>query len=44
MGVLSKGTKVGASQYTVEELTALVDERTVAGSKLHTCARRGRHH
>lgn len=33
-GVLSKGTKVGASQYTLEELTALVDEAHIHGLKV----------
>lgn len=33
-GVLSKGTKVGAPQYTVEELTALVDEAHTRGLKV----------
>jgi len=33
-GVLSKGTKVGAPQYTVEELTALVDEAHSRGLKV----------
>lgn len=33
-GVLSKGTKVGAPQYTVEELTALVDEAHMHGRKV----------
>lgn len=33
-GVLSKGTKVGAPQYTVEELTALVDEAHSHGLKV----------
>ena len=33
-GVLSKGTKVGAPQYTVEELTALVDEAHNRGLKV----------
>jgi len=33
-GVLSKGTKVGAPQYTVEELTALVDEAHSQGLKV----------
>jgi imidazolonepropionase-like amidohydrolase len=32
--VLSKGTKVGAPQYTVEELTALVDEAHSRGLKV----------
>ena len=32
-GVLSKGTKVGAPQYTVEELTALIDEAIAVDSK-----------
>ena len=33
-GVLSKGTKVGAPQYTVEELTALVDEAHSRGLRV----------
>ena len=33
-GVLSKGTRVGAPQYTVEELTALVDEAHSRGLKV----------
>jgi len=33
-GVLSKGTKVGAPQYTLEELTALVDEAHSRGLKV----------
>jgi imidazolonepropionase-like amidohydrolase len=33
-GVLSKGTKVGAPQYTVAELTALVDEAHSRGLKV----------
>ena len=33
-GVLSKGTKVGAPQYTVEELTALIDEAHSPGLKV----------
>lgn len=33
-GVLSKGTRVGAPQYTVEELTALVDEAHNRGLKV----------
>ena len=33
-GVLSKGTKVGAPQYTVEELTALIDEAHSHGLKV----------
>ncbi|MEL6531305.1 MAG: amidohydrolase family protein [Pseudomonadota bacterium] len=33
-GVLSKGTKVGAPQYTLEELTALVDEAHSHGLKV----------
>ncbi len=33
-GVLSKGTKVGAPQYTVEELSALVDEAHSHGLKV----------
>lgn len=33
-GVLSKGTKVGAPQYTVEELTALVEEARSHGLKV----------
>ena len=33
-GVLSKGTKVGAPQYTVEELTALVEEAHSHGMKV----------
>lgn len=33
-GVLSKGTKVGASQYTLEELEALVDEAHIHGLKV----------
>jgi imidazolonepropionase-like amidohydrolase len=33
-GVLSKGTKVGAPQYTVEELIALVDEAHTRGLKV----------
>ena len=33
-GVLSKGTKVGAPQYTVEELTALVEEAHSHGLKV----------
>ncbi len=33
-GVLSKGTKVGAPQYTVEELTALTDEAHSHGLKV----------
>ena len=33
-GVMSKGTKVGAPQYTVEELTALVDEAHSRGLKV----------
>lgn len=33
-GVLSKGTKVGAPQYTVEELTALADEAHSRGIKV----------
>ncbi|MFQ5347466.1 MAG: amidohydrolase family protein [Rhodothalassiaceae bacterium] len=33
-GVLSKGTEVGAPQYTLEELTALVDEAHMHGRKV----------
>lgn len=33
-GVLSKGTKVGEPQYTVEELTAIVDEAHSRGLKV----------
>ncbi len=33
-GVLSKGTKVGAPQYTVEELAALIDEAHSRGLKV----------
>ncbi len=33
-GVLSKGTDVGAPQYTLEELTALVDEAHMHGRKV----------
>ena len=33
-GVMSKGTKVGAPQYTIEELTALVDEAHSRGLKV----------
>ena len=33
-GVLSKGTRVGAPQYTVEELTALIDEAHSRGLKV----------
>ncbi len=33
-GVLSKGTKVGAPQYTLEELTALVEEAHSHGRKV----------
>ena len=33
-GVLSKGTKVGAPQYTLEELTALIDEAHSRGLKV----------
>lgn len=33
-GVLSKGTKVGAPQYTVEELTALIDKAHSRGLKV----------
>ena len=33
-GVLSKGTKVGTPQYTVEELTALIDEAHTRGLKV----------
>ncbi len=33
-GVLSKGTKVGAPQYTIEELTALVEEAHSHGLKV----------
>ena len=33
-GVLSKGTKVGAPQYTLEELTALVEEAHSRGLKV----------
>ena len=33
-GVLSKGTKVGAPQYTVEELTALIDEAHSRGLRV----------
>jgi len=33
-GVLSKGTKVGAPQYTIEELTALIDEAHSRGLKV----------
>ena len=33
-GVLSKGTKVGAPQYTVEELTALINEAHSRGLKV----------
>ena len=33
-GVLSRGTKVGAPQYTVEELTALIDEAHSRGLKV----------
>ena len=33
-GVLSKGTKVGEPQYTVEELTALIDEAHSRGLKV----------
>ena len=33
-GVLSKGTKVGAPQYSVEELTALVDEAHSRGLRV----------
>ena len=45
-GVMSKGTKVGAPQYTVEELTALVDEAHSRGLKVashaHGAGRLGR--
>jgi len=33
-GVLSRGTQVGAAQYTLEELTALVDEAHMHGRKV----------
>ena len=33
-GVLSKGTKIGAQQYTLEEMTALVDEAHLLGLKV----------
>lgn len=33
-GVLSKGTKLGAQQFTEEEMTALVDEAHMAGLKV----------
>lgn len=33
-GVMSKGTNVGASQYTLEELQALVDEAHIHGLKV----------
>lgn len=33
-GVLSRGTQVGAPQYTLEELTALVDEAHMHGRKV----------
>lgn len=33
-GVLSKGTSVGAQQYTLEEMTAIVDEAHLAGLKV----------
>jgi imidazolonepropionase-like amidohydrolase len=33
-GVLSRGTRVGAPQYTVEELSALVDEAHMHGRKV----------
>jgi imidazolonepropionase-like amidohydrolase len=33
-GVLSRGTQVGAPQYTVEELTALVDEAHMHGRRV----------
>ena len=44
LAVPSKGTKVGAPQYTVEELTALIVKRTAADSKFLTRTRRGRDH
>ena len=40
-GVLSKGTKVGAPQYTLEELTALVDEAHSRGLKVASHAHGG---
>lgn len=33
-GVLSKGTSVGAQQYTLEEMTAIVEEAHLAGMKV----------
>jgi len=33
-GVFSKGTKVGAQQYTYEEMSAIVDEAHMAGRKV----------
>jgi len=33
-GVLSKGTKIGAQQFTLEEMTALVDEAHLLGLKV----------
>lgn len=33
-GVLSKGTKIGAQQYTLEEMEAIVDEAHLAGLKV----------
>ncbi len=33
-GVLSKGTAVGAQQYTLEEMTAIVEEAHLAGMKV----------
>lgn len=33
-GVFSKGTKVGAQQYTLEEMKAIVDEAHMAGKKV----------
>ena len=33
-GVLSKGTKIGAQQYTLEEMSALVDEAHLLGLKV----------
>lgn len=33
-GVLSKGTKIGAQQFTLEEMTAIVDEAHLLGMKV----------
>ncbi|WP_019529744.1 metal-dependent hydrolase family protein [Dasania marina] len=33
-GVFSKGTKVGAQQYTLEEMRAIIDEAHMAGKKV----------